>query len=142
MKREKTLWEWWRTHIDTLPDAQINRIESVCSAGFPDVCGMYRGVPVFIELKHAAVQIRSPIVDISSASAKTQTEWHRRHRNAGGKSYLFMRLPQNKRFLCSSEHFGMFLAKKVTYDMLHDMGVFITKREQVLEYVHLHHGPV
>jgi hypothetical protein len=107
--KEKHLWQWVKTQYKNAPSgAFIERVENSVGSGFPDVAGMYNGVPVMLELKTAGTPVRKTTgINIRSASLPGEIEWHKKYREAGGLSYMLLQVGK-RRFLIYSEHMHLF----------------------------------
>lgn len=96
MTKEKQLWEWLRTRINTrLPPnraRRIDRIESLTTPGIPDVSYTILGVDGWIELKAVDLPVRmaTRVLGPKDGLSQDQMNWHKRHLDAGGLSFVFV----------------------------------------------------
>lgn len=89
---ETTLWEWLNTVKYKLKKAlHMCRLENAVGVGASDVEGCFNGVQFWCELKCEARPVR-PSTVIKPRFEKTQNPWHRRRREAGGRTYVLLQV--------------------------------------------------
>jgi hypothetical protein len=97
MAYETQLWQWLREgllrHNPPNRSIRLERLESPITPGFPDVDYTYLGTDGKIELKTVDLPTRpqTRVMGPLRGLSQDQMNWHKRHFNAGGTSFVFLR---------------------------------------------------
>lgn len=89
-KNEQRIWDTMRRNCP--PDIWLERVENLVGEGIPDVRAMRKGgVEVWLELKYATRPKRITTPLLRGAIRTSQKNWHEKHAQFGGVSFIVVR---------------------------------------------------